>query len=119
MEIKVEQKGEITILYFRNNIAESDIPLFESTLSTMLSKSSKIIVSMTGTRSAEAAEWQIANALCNLATEATKQGKKIAIACLPSEILYKANQLKLDAKARVFCQENPAVTFLVDADIAA
>ncbi|MEK9153750.1 MAG: hypothetical protein AAB723_04095, partial [Patescibacteria group bacterium] len=57
-------------------------------------------------------EWQIANALCGFVIEAAKQEKGVAIACLPSEILCKANQLGLGAKVRIFCQESAAVSFL-------
>lgn len=111
MEIEDEQVEQVTVLRVIGNIAESDIDLLEDTLLSAL-KNNKVVISMAKARSAETAEWQIANTLCKFANEATRQDKNIAIACLPSKILSKANQLMLGAKVRIFSQSKAAIVFL-------
>lgn len=112
MRSKIKQKKEVTIMFVRGKIIkEKDIQNFKERILTALKKSEKMVINMAKAVS-KGTEWQIANSLCELANEAERQQKKIAIACLPSEILSKANEIMLGRKIRIFYEESAAVNFL-------
>lgn len=112
MEIAKDKNEDIAILRISLKIAEEDMVLFKEALSEIIKESDPVVISMTGAEAETGVEFPVANTLSEFVTEAERQNKNIAIACLPSVIFYKANLIGLGARTHIFCDENSAANYL-------